>query len=62
MPNISRVRSLVGRTKMIDKENLFRFDYVRAKIQCMDISKVPAVVEGLLGDFFYDFIFQREVP
>ncbi|CAO2203360.1 unnamed protein product [Urochloa humidicola] len=56
------VGSLVGIPLEVDKANLKRWDYVRVKIGCRDISKVPAVVEGLLNFHFYDFIFQREVP
>jgi hypothetical protein len=40
---------------------LKRWDYVRVKTGCRDITKVPAVVEGLLDLHFYDFTFQREV-
>jgi hypothetical protein len=54
--------SLVGVPFEVDKNNLKRGDYIRVKIGCRDISKVPARVEGLLDRHFYDFTFQREVP
>jgi hypothetical protein len=45
----------------VDKVNLKRWEYVRVNIGCRDITKVPAVVEGLLDLHFYDFTFQREM-
>ena len=56
------VASLVGLPLEVDKQNLKRWDFVRVKIGCRDVRKVPAVVEGLLEFYFYDFTFQREVP
>ncbi|CAN6288347.1 unnamed protein product [Urochloa humidicola] len=56
------VGSLVGIPLEVDTANIRRWDYVRVKIGCRDITKVPAVVEGLLDLHFYDFTFQREVP
>jgi hypothetical protein len=56
------IASLVGIPIEVDKSNLKRGDYIRVKIECRDISKVPARVEGLLDRHFYDFTFQREVP
>lgn len=29
--------------------------------QCLNVTKVPAMVDGLLDFFFYDFHFQRVV-
>jgi hypothetical protein len=55
------VASLVGIPVEIDKTNLKRWEYVRAKNGCRDITKVPAKVEGLLDLHFYDFTFQSEV-
>jgi len=46
----------------VDSANLKRWDFVRVKIGCNDVTKVPAVVEGLMDFHFYDFTFQREVP
>jgi hypothetical protein len=56
------VASLVGIPLEIDKNNVKRWEYVRAKIGCRDITKVPATVEGLLDLHFHGFTFQREVP
>jgi hypothetical protein len=51
----------VGIPLEIDKNNLRKWEYVRVKIGCRDVSKVPATVEGLLDLHFFDFNFQREV-
>jgi hypothetical protein len=51
------VASLVGIPLEIDKTNIKRWEYVRAKIGCRDITKVPAKVEGLLDLHLYDFTF-----
>jgi hypothetical protein len=58
---ICYVASLVGIPLEVDKLNTKRWEYVRVKIGCKDLTKVPAVVEGLMDLHFYDFIFQREV-
>jgi hypothetical protein len=58
---VAYVASLVGIPLEVDKHNLKRWDYVRVKIGCRDISKVPATVEGLMDLHFFDFSFQREV-
>jgi hypothetical protein len=52
----------VGLPLEVDKENLHKNDYVRVKIGCRDVTKVPASVDGLLDFHFYDYFFQREVP
>uniref|UniRef100_K3Z0A5 CCHC-type domain-containing protein n=1 Tax=Setaria italica TaxID=4555 RepID=K3Z0A5_SETIT len=54
------VGSLVGIPLEVDKINLKRLDYVRVRIGCKDVTKVPATVEALLDMHFYDFTFQRE--
>uniref|UniRef100_K3ZCJ0 CCHC-type domain-containing protein n=1 Tax=Setaria italica TaxID=4555 RepID=K3ZCJ0_SETIT len=56
------IGSLVGIPLEVDRLNLKRWEYVRVKIGCRNVSKVPAIVEGLLDLHFYDFTFQREVP
>jgi hypothetical protein len=33
----------------IDLKARFRVDYVRIKIACRDVSKVPKTIEGVLG-------------
>ena len=45
----------------IDEKNRFRADYVRIKIACRDVMKVPKNAEGTLGLCIHDFIFEREV-
>jgi hypothetical protein len=45
----------------VDKSTLSRTDYVRIKIMARDITKVPAVAEGALKPFLYDFHYEREV-
>ena len=60
--NVSSVASFVGLPLEVDVNNLKRWAYVRIKISCRDITKVPAVAEGVLDMHFYDFVFQREVP
>lgn len=60
--NVSKVASFVGLPMEIDVDNLTKFDFIRIKIGCRDVRKVPAVVNGMLDFFFYDFVFQREVP
>lgn len=62
IPKVCRVASLVGKAKQVDEDNMFKWEYVRVKVQCRDANKVPAVVEGALGDYLYDFGFQREIP
>jgi len=52
----------VGLPLEVDKPNLMRGEYVRVLIGCRDITKIPASVEGVIDQHFYDFIFQREVP
>jgi hypothetical protein len=56
----SLIASMVGVPLEVDAANLKRWDFIRVKIGCRDITKVPAVVEGLLDFHFYDFTFQRE--
>uniref|UniRef100_A0A0A9E9D2 Uncharacterized protein n=1 Tax=Arundo donax TaxID=35708 RepID=A0A0A9E9D2_ARUDO len=61
-PVLAYVGSLVGRTLEIDEASMFKQDYVRIKIGCRDVAKVLATTEGALDDYFYDFIFEREIP
>jgi len=56
------IGSLVGVPLEVDSANLKRWDFVRIRIGYKDITKVPAVVEGLLDLHFYDFPFQMKVP
>lgn len=52
---------MVGEPKEVDKDTMMKFEFVRVKIACGNVNRVPAVVEGALGDSFYNFSFQREV-
>jgi hypothetical protein len=45
----------------IDEKARFRVDYVRIKIACRDLTKVPKTAEGVLGITVYDFGFEREI-
>jgi hypothetical protein len=46
--NVCMVTSKVGLPLDVDKENLNKNDYVRVKIRCRDVTKVPASIDGLL--------------
>lgn len=52
---------LVGKVLEIDEKTRLRHDYVRMKIACSDITKVPRTIESTLGLFIKDFHFEREV-
>uniref|UniRef100_A0A0A9GQV9 Uncharacterized protein n=1 Tax=Arundo donax TaxID=35708 RepID=A0A0A9GQV9_ARUDO len=41
---------------------MFKQDYVRIKIGCRDVTKVSAVAEDVIDEYFHDFLFEREVP
>lgn len=58
---IAKVGGLVGKVMEIDERTRFRADYVRVKIACRDVMKVPKTTEGALGLCLHDFIFEREV-
>lgn len=60
--NVCMVASKVGLPLEVDKDSLHKNDYVRVKIGCRDVTKVPASVDGVLDFHFYDYFFQREVP
>lgn len=57
---IAKVRGLVGKVMEIDEKTRYRADYVRVRIACRDLQKVPAIVEGCLGICVHDFGFERE--
>jgi hypothetical protein len=46
---LAKVGALVGKAIEIDLKPRFREDYVRIKISCRDVSKVPKTIEGVLG-------------
>lgn len=52
---------MVGKVTKIDEKARFRVDYVKMKIACRDISKIPKSAEGVLGLTLYDFGFEREL-
>jgi hypothetical protein len=56
------VASKVGLPLEVDRDSLNKNDFVRVKIGCRDVTKVPASVDGVLDFHFYDYFFQREVP
>lgn len=58
---LAKVGGLVGKVLEIDESTCFRYDYVRLKIACHDITKVPKMAEGTLGMYIIDFEFKREV-
>lgn len=58
---IAKVGGLVGKVIEIDEKTRFRLDYVRMKIACRDVFKVPKTAESTLGLFLHDFTFEREV-
>lgn len=46
---LAKVGALVGEAIEIDLKARFRVDYVRIKIACRDVSKIPKTTEGVLG-------------
>lgn len=59
---LAKVGGLVGKVLEIDEETRFRYDYVRMRIACRDVTRVPRTAEGALGMYVIDFEFEREVP
>jgi hypothetical protein len=59
---IAKVGGLVGKVVEIDEKTRYGADYVRVKIACRDVTKVPRTTEGTLGIHLHDFIFEREIP
>lgn len=51
----------MGKTVTIDEKTRHKIEYVRVKIACRDITRVPASAESSLGMMIYDFFFEREV-
>lgn len=58
---VAKVGGLVGKVLEIDEKTRFRHDYVRMKIACRDVTKVPRTAESALGMSILDFHFEREV-
>jgi hypothetical protein len=59
---IAKVEGLIGKVMEIDESTRFRADYVRVKIACRYVQKVPKTAESTLGIHLHDFIFEREIP
>lgn len=59
---LAKVGGLVGKVIAVDEESRYRYDYVRLKIACRNVAKVPRTAEGTLGMYVIDFGFEREVP
>lgn len=57
---VAKVGGLVGKVTEIDESTRFRQDYVRMRIACRDVTKVPKTDEGTLGLVLHDFKFERE--
>lgn len=45
---LAKVGGLVGKVMEIDEETRFRLDFVRMKIACRDVSKVPDLLKAPL--------------
>lgn len=58
---VAKVRGLVGKVLEIYEKTRLRPEYVRMRIACWDVTKVPREAEGTLGLCLHDFIFEREV-
>lgn len=58
---IAKIGVLVGKVLAIDERCRSRSNFVRIKLACRDVSRVPAVAESTLGLRIYDFSFEREV-
>jgi hypothetical protein len=46
----------------VDEGTMYRYDYVRLRIACRDVSRVPKTAEGTLGLYIINFVFERAVP
>jgi hypothetical protein len=58
---LAKVGGLVGKVIEIDEGSRYRYDYVRLKIACRNVARVPKVAESTLGMYLIDFGFEREV-
>ncbi|TVU44513.1 hypothetical protein EJB05_03957, partial [Eragrostis curvula] len=58
---LAYVGSLVGSVTDIDERSLHKLEYVRMKICCRDVTKVPATAEGAIIPFLYEFSYEREI-
>lgn len=58
---VAKVGGLVEKVMEIDEKTRLRPEYIRMRIACRDVTKVPRKAEGTLGLCLHDFIFEREV-
>jgi hypothetical protein len=58
---IAKVGGLVEKVMEIDESTRFRHDYVRMRIACQDVTKVPRTAQSTLGLFIHEFTYEREV-
>lgn len=58
---LAYVGSLMGATVEIDDKSLSGYEFVRIKIACRDVTKVPQFVEGAIVPYLCDFEYEREV-
>lgn len=58
---LAKVGGLVGKVIKIDEGARYRYDYVRLRIACRDVSRVPKIAESTLGMYLIDFGFEREI-
>ena len=58
---LAKVGGLVGKVIEIDEGSRYRYDYVRLKIACRDVTRIPKSAESFLGMYLIDFGFEREV-
>ena len=58
---LAKIGGLVGKVLEIDEGSRYRYDYVRLKIACRDVTRVPKTAESFLGMYLIDFGFEREV-
>lgn len=59
---LAKVGGLVGKVLEIDEGTRYRYDYVRMRIACRDVTRVPKTAEGTLGLYIIDFGYEREIP
>lgn len=58
---VAKVGDLVGKVLEIDEKTRFKHEYMRVRIACRDITRVPRSAESTLGIYLRDFYFEREV-
>ncbi|CAM0873483.1 unnamed protein product [Alopecurus aequalis] len=56
--NAAYAGSLVGVTLEVDQATLHKPEFCRILLGCRYINKLPKSAEGVLGDYFYDFLYE----